>query len=71
MQWLEPDCDDWDDVHERLGRLVDAYIASPEGRGEDTTTLMTRLAVSVAAVIPDEIRKRLVEQFEHFGCKHW
>ena len=41
-----PERDDWDDLYDRIKRLMAAYIASPEGEGEDTCTLMTRLAVS-------------------------
>jgi hypothetical protein len=33
-----------------------AYIASPEGEGEDACTLMTRLAACVADVIPMAVR---------------
>jgi hypothetical protein len=45
---MNPACDDWYDLDERIRRLMNAYIASPEGEGEDTCTLMTRLAASVA-----------------------
>jgi hypothetical protein len=57
---MNPACDDWYDLDERIRRLMDAYIASPEGEGEDTCTLMTRLAACVADVIPMAIRKELV-----------
>ena len=43
---MNPERDDWDDLYDRIKRLMAAYIASPEGEGEDTCTLMTRLAVS-------------------------
>jgi hypothetical protein len=52
--------DDWDDLYERIRRLISAYIASPEGEGEDTCTLMLRLAACVADVIPMAARKGLV-----------
>jgi hypothetical protein len=57
---MSPAGDDWDDLYERIRRLMAAYIASPEGEGEDTCTLMTRLAACVADVIPMAIRKGLV-----------
>jgi hypothetical protein len=57
---MSPARDDWDDLYERIWRLIAAYIASPEGEGEDTCTLMARLAVCVADVIPMAIRKGLV-----------
>jgi len=43
---MNPARDDWDNLYKRIRRLMAAYIASPEGEGEDTCTLMTRLAVS-------------------------
>ena len=55
---MNPARDDWDD--DRIRRLMAAYIASPEGEGADTCTLMTRLAACVADVIPMAIRKGLV-----------
>ena len=57
---MNPARDDWDDLYERIRRLMDAYIASPEGEGQDTCTLMSRLAACVADVIPMAIRKGLV-----------
>jgi hypothetical protein len=57
---MNPACDDWDDLYQRIRRLIDAYVASPEGEGEDICTLMTRLAACVADVIPMAIRKGLV-----------
>ena len=57
---MNPVRDDWDDLYDRIRRLMAAYIASPEGEGQDTCTLMTRLAVCVADVIPMAIRKGLV-----------
>ena len=54
---VNPTCDDWDDLYQRIRRLMVAYIASPEGEGEDTCTLMTRLAACVADVIPMAARK--------------
>src|SRR6516162_8733804 len=41
---VNPARDDFEDLYERIGRLMAAYIASPEGEGEDTCTLMSRLA---------------------------
>jgi len=52
--------DDWDDLYDRIRKLMAAYIASPEGEGQDACTLMTRLASCVADVIPMAIRKGLV-----------
>jgi len=57
----EPDID-WDDLDQRIRRLIDAYVASPEGEGEGACTLMARLAVCVADVIPMAIRKRVGKQ---------
>ena len=57
---MNPACDDWDVLYDRIRRLIAAYIASPEGEGEDTSTLMARLAACVAHVIPMPIRKRLI-----------
>jgi hypothetical protein len=56
---MNPARDDWDDLYKRIRRLMAAYIASPEGEGEDTCTLMTRLAACVVDVIPMAIRKGL------------
>jgi hypothetical protein len=50
---------EWDNLYDRIRRLIRAYIASPEGEGEDTCTLMARLAACVADVIPMAIRKEL------------
>ena len=55
-----PERDDWDDLYDRIKRLMAAYIASPEGEGVDTCTLMARLAACVADVIPMTIRQELV-----------
>jgi hypothetical protein len=57
---MNPARDDWDDLYERTKKLISAYIASPEGEGEATCTLMARLAASVADVIPVAARKELV-----------
>jgi hypothetical protein len=57
---MNPTHDDWDDLYDRIRTLMSAYIASPEGEGEDTCTLMTRLAACVSNVIPMAIRKGLV-----------
>ena len=57
---MDPAHDDWDDLYERIGRLIAAYIESPEGKGEDTCILMKRLAACVSDVIPMAIRKGLV-----------
>src|SRR5262250_470415 len=57
---MNPEFDDWDDLYERIRRLMAAYIASPEGEGEDTCTLMSRLAACVVDVIPMAVRKGLV-----------
>lgn len=34
-----PTHDDWHDLYDRIRALMDAYIASPEGRGENASTL--------------------------------
>jgi hypothetical protein len=52
--------DEWDDVYDRIRELIDAYLASPEGEGEDASNLMTRLASCVADVIPTAARKGLL-----------
>ena len=57
---MNPTRDDWDDLYDRIRTLMAAYIASPEGEGEDVCTLMTRLAACAAHVIPMAIRKRLI-----------
>jgi hypothetical protein len=57
---MNPVRDDWDDLYDRIRRLMAAYIASPEGDGQDTCTLMARLAACVADVIPIAARKGLV-----------
>jgi hypothetical protein len=66
---MNPARDDWDDLYERIRRLMAAYIASPEGEGEgeDACTLMTRLAACVADVIPMAIRKGLVVGRPHLS----
>jgi hypothetical protein len=56
---MNPIDDDYD-LCKRIERLMAAYIASPEGEGEDPCTLMTRLAVSIADAIPVAVRKGLV-----------
>jgi hypothetical protein len=56
---MNPTHDDWDDLYDRIRALMDAYIHSPEGAGEDASTLMSRLASCVADVIPMAVRKRL------------
>jgi len=58
---MNPARGDWDDdLYDRIRRLMAAYIASPEGEGEDACTLMARLATCVADVIPMATRKGLV-----------
>jgi hypothetical protein len=57
---MNPVHDDWDELYNRIRRLMAAYIASPEGKGEDACTLMARLAACVADVIPPEIREGLI-----------
>jgi hypothetical protein len=57
---MNPARDDWDDLYDRIRRLMDAYIASPEGEGQDTCALMSRFAACVADVIPMAIRQGLV-----------
>jgi hypothetical protein len=49
---MDPADDDWDKLYDRIQSLMAAYIASPEGEGEDPCVLMTRLAVNIAYVIP-------------------
>jgi hypothetical protein len=56
---MNPTHDDWDVLYDRIRGLIDAYIHSPEGAGEDTCTLMSRLAACVADVVPLSVRKRL------------
>ena len=53
----DPENDNFDDLYTRIGDLMDAYVASPEG-DDDPATLMTRLASCIADVIPLEERKR-------------
>ena len=65
---MNPARDDWDDLYERIGRLMAAYIASPEGEGQDTCTLMARLAACVADVIPIAARKGLYHETECVRC---
>jgi hypothetical protein len=48
--------DDWDDLYNRIRALMDAYIQSPEGAGEDAPILMSRLAACVADVVPLSVR---------------
>jgi hypothetical protein len=57
---MDTEDDDWDGLYDRIRRLMTAYIASPEGEGQDACTLMARLAACVADVIPMAIRKGLV-----------
>ena len=52
-----PTDDSWDDHYDRIRALMDAYVASPEGQGEHASTLMSRLAVCIADVIPMAVRK--------------
>jgi hypothetical protein len=59
MDNMNPDIH-WDDLDTRIRRLIDAYIASPEGEGMDACILMARLSVCVADVIPMAVRKGLV-----------
>jgi hypothetical protein len=54
---VDPTNDDWDDLYGRIGRLIGAYIESPEGKGVDTCILMKRLAAFVSDVIPVAIRR--------------
>ena len=56
---MNPTHDDWDDLYDRIRGLMDAYIHSPEGAGEDASTLMSRLAACVADVVPLPVRKTL------------
>ena len=51
---VNPARDDFDDLYGRIGRLMAAYIASPEGEGEDTCTLMSRLAVRMLSPLQFE-----------------
>jgi hypothetical protein len=72
---MNPARDDWDDLYDRIRGLMDAYIASPEGEGEDTCTLMSRFAACVSDVIPMAIRKGLVAPpstcaTPKRGCRH-
>jgi hypothetical protein len=57
---MNPARDDWDDLYNRIRKLMAAYVASPEGEGEDACTLMTRLAACVADVIPTVVRAGLI-----------
>jgi hypothetical protein len=56
------DSDDWNVLYDRIRKLMDAYVASPEGVGEDAATLLSRLAACVSDVIPMAIRKGLVPE---------
>jgi hypothetical protein len=56
---MNPTRDDSSDIYYRICDLMDAYIHSPDGAGEDACILMTRLAACVADVIPTAMRKRL------------
>jgi hypothetical protein len=58
---MNPAHDDWDDLYERIERLISAYIGSSEGEGEASCTLMARLAACVADVIPLAARRKLVQ----------
>jgi hypothetical protein len=60
MEAGAPDDGAWNDLQDRIQSLMDAYVASPEGAGEDPAVLLTRLAVNIADVIPETIRKELV-----------
>jgi hypothetical protein len=44
--------DDWDAHYDRIRKLIDAYLSSPEGRGENVSNLMTRLASCAVDIIP-------------------
>jgi len=57
---LSPPHDDFPGLRTRIRQLIDAYIESPEGRGEDAAIMMARLAACVADVIPVEMRKELI-----------
>ena len=52
--------DDWHDLYTRIRQLMTAYIASPEGQGEDPSVLMARLAACIADVVPAAMRRVLV-----------
>jgi hypothetical protein len=54
---VDPTNDDWDDLYDRIGQLIGAYIDSPEGKGENPLYLMSRLAACVSDVIPVAIRR--------------
>jgi hypothetical protein len=56
---MNPAHDDWPDLYLRISGLMDAYIHSPEGAGQNASILMSRLAACVADVIPMAVRKRL------------
>jgi hypothetical protein len=51
--------DNWDDLYTRIRQLMTAYIASPEGQGEDPSVLMARLAACVADVVPARTAKSI------------
>jgi hypothetical protein len=54
-----PDDAAWNDLCDRIRSLMDAYVASDEGSGEDPAVLLTRLAIYIAEVIPASVRKGL------------
>jgi hypothetical protein len=54
--------DDWVFVYDRIRTLMAAYLASPEGVGEDACTLLSRLAACISDVIPLAVRKGLVPE---------
>jgi hypothetical protein len=56
---MNPTHDDWDDLYDRIRGLMDAYIHSPEGAGQDTSALMSRLAACVADVVPLSVRRMM------------
>jgi hypothetical protein len=57
---VSQDCDDWHVLYDRIRTLMDAYVASPEGVGEDAATLLSRLAACISDVVPMASRKGLV-----------
>jgi hypothetical protein len=62
--------EDWDDRYQRIRRLIAAYVASPEGQGEDPSILLARFAVCITDVIPVAMRRELVTLATNYESKH-
>ena len=58
----DPKGADLDDRYDRIRGLMDAYLRTAGGAGEDAATLLSRLAAAIADVIPQAVRKTLIDQ---------